>query len=559
MRTGLLATALAVLLSPALAPAADPAVTFQTQPLGRLLDDLRAFVGSVGGEKAVEMLNKDIQRSLGDKGFDGFDITRPVVGYIDLPADPLDAVAVVAFPVTGEKEWLDFCERWNKSKPKALKDGLYEVPPPAPALKAVMRVADGYAYVATGLKDPARALDAKALVPVAKVYDVTDASLMSGKVYLDRIPKEVRALAKQGLEQVQKMVEGGPAGGPGVPRFGFMEMVLAGPFLPLLKAAPQLLDQSEQAKEAVLRVNADALTGGVEAELTITPKPGSELEKRINAIKPTQNRFAGLVTPDTVVGGKGSFPLFDEKVRAGAVDMLEKLRKETANNAFPPMKPLLDELLKGLARTAKAGDADIAAALRGPAKDGTYTAVGAITFDDPSGVEAELKKLIDGIAPQDFKDALKWDAEKVNGVSIHTIDLSKAPGDREMKVLFGQNAMVAFAFAPKAVYGAVGPGDEAVKAVKAAMALKPADAPGLDVVLNADRLVRMVTTMEPRAGADVLKMFGKEDRLGTIFFANATGGKDLKVKLGINVRLFAGVFGFRSASAVAEPVAPPAK
>ena len=102
MRTGILATALLVLFAPQLAIAADPAITFQTQPLGRLLDDLRATIHSVGGDDAVKSFNMEMKRSLGDKGFDGFDLNRPIVGFIDVPADPMDAVAVVAFPVTGE-------------------------------------------------------------------------------------------------------------------------------------------------------------------------------------------------------------------------------------------------------------------------------------------------------------------------------------------------------------------------------------------------------------------------------------------------------------------------
>ena len=105
MRMGMLATAFAVMFAPSLAPAADPAVVYQTQPLGRLLDDVRAHVQSLGGEEAAKSFNKDIiKRSLGDKGFDGFDLNRPIVGYIDVPADPMDAVAVVCFPITGEKE-----------------------------------------------------------------------------------------------------------------------------------------------------------------------------------------------------------------------------------------------------------------------------------------------------------------------------------------------------------------------------------------------------------------------------------------------------------------------
>src|SRR5437762_5256401 len=208
MRTGLFTAALTILLVPSLAAAADPAIVYQTQPLGRLLDDLRYIARSVGGDEAVKHLNDDIKKSLGDKGFDGFDLNRPIVGFVDVPADPTATVAVVAFPVTDDKAWLDFCERWNKSKPKALADGLYEIPPPGPGFKAVMRISEGYAYVATGMKDPARVLDPKALVPFAKMYDPTDVSLMAGRVYFDRLPKELRAKAKEGLDQVKKMMAG---------------------------------------------------------------------------------------------------------------------------------------------------------------------------------------------------------------------------------------------------------------------------------------------------------------------------------------------------------------
>lgn len=557
MRTGLLATALVVLLAPAAAPAADPAVVYQTQPLGQLLDELRTFVRSVAGEDAVKHLNKNLTRDLGENGFAGFDLTRPVVGYVDVPADPANIVVVVAFPVTGEKEWLDFCERWNKGRPKALKDGLYEVPPPGPGLKAVMRVSDGYAYVAAGIQDPARVLGEKTLVPVSKVYDATDASLMSGRVYFDRLPKELRGQAKLGIAMLKKMAA--PGNGPnGAMRIGLMEMMLVSP---LLKAADKYIDLSEGAKEAVLRITTDAAAGTVDAEFVVTPLPGSPLAKALAGHKAAPNKFAGLVTPDTVVGGALKLPLFNEELKAGYAETFEQIGKMAANDAPAPIKPVLDELFKGLARTAKAGDADVAAVMRGPAKDGTFTAVGAVTFDDPSGVEKELKKVINDMAPPDFKEALKWDAEKMGGVSIHTIDLSKSPGGREMKALFGNNAMVAFAFAPKAAYGAIGPGDEAVKAVKAAMALKPADAPALGVMLNPDRLVKMVGTMEPQGATFARSMFGKGDKLGRIVLVDSTGGKELTVKVGLNLRLFAGLFGFRSSSTLesVEQVAPPAK
>ena len=552
MRMGMLATAFALMFAPSLAPAADPAVVYQTQPLGRLLDDVRAHVQSLGGEEAAKSFNKDIiKRSLGDKGFEGFDLNRPIVGYIEVPADPMDAVAVVCFPITGEKEWLEFCERWNKSKPKALKDGIYEVPPPSPEFKAAMRIVEGYAYVATGMKDPARALDAKAIVPFAKIYDGADVSLMAGRIYFDRVPKELRTKAKQGLEQLKKL---GDAGKNGEQLASFAKLLLG----PALAMGSRYLDLSEGAKEATLRVNLDVISGDLAAELTVTPVEGSPLDKVIFGMKPGTNRFAGIIGPDAAAGIKLRLPLDIPEVQAGAIAGLEALQKEANNNAFPPMKGIVDELLKGLIRTVKTGEMDGAAVLRGPSKDGTFTASMGIAFDDPSGVEKELKKVIESIAPQDFKDHIKWDAEKANGVSIHTIDISKMPGgDREFKALFGNNVMFAFAFGPKASYAAIGPGAEAVAAVKAAMAVKPVPAPAIDFAYNADKLLKLATTLEPQGAVMVEKIIGKQDKLISALSWTTTGGKELKVKVGLNVRYFGSWLGV-SRSAAFEPV-PPAK
>jgi len=536
---------LMVLVAPSLSLAADPAVVYQTQPLGRLLDDLRTMVQTIGGDDGVKQFNKDIERKLGAKGFDGLDINLPIVGFIDVPADPTGTVAVIAFPVTGEKEWLDFCERWNKAKPKALKDGLYEVQGPGSGMKAAMRIADGYAYIAAGAKDPERVLDAKTMPTFAKIYDGADASLMAGKIYLDRLPKELRGLAKQGLAQLRK---GGPGGG-----IGAQETIILGPLVGLAEKA---LDLSEGAKEAALRINVDVQSGESTAELTLTPTSGSPLDKLVTNMKTGTNKFGSLIVSDAAAGIRLSLPLGIPEVQKSTLAMLEEFQKMAAANAFPPMKDLVDELLKGLIRTAKSGEMDGAAVLRGPAKDGTFTAAAAISFEDPSAFEKELKKVINEQAPPDFKDAIKWDAEKVNGVSIHTLDISKMPGgDRELKAVFGQNMMMAFAFAPKAVYLAMGPGAEAVTAIKAAMNAKPGESPALDLSYNAAKIIKLIDSVEPQGVQPATKLLGKQDKLTSLIALSATGGKDLKVKLAINVKVFASMLWLRGSAAVEPPVA----
>ena len=141
-------------------------------------------------------------------------------------------------------------------------------------------------------------------------------------------------------------------------------------------------------------------------------------------------------------------------------------------------------------------------------------------------------------------------------MSIHTLDISKIPGgEREFKAIFGNNVMFAFAFAPKAAYAAIGPGGEAIAAIKSAMAAKPVEAPALDLAYNADKIVKVIGLVDPRGGEMAAKMLGKQDKLTSVLKWTATGGKELKVKLSINVKLIStwGI-GIRGMAGPVEPL-----
>jgi hypothetical protein len=552
MRTALLAAAL--LAAPPAAVAADPPVVFQTQPPGRLLDDLRATIQALAGDREVKEFDRWVKESLGEKGFDGLDLTRPAGGYVAVPADPTKAVAVLALPVTSEDAFVGFCERWNRSKPKGLGGGVYELPSLDPALAARARVADGYAYVATAAKgvDLAKAVGAD-LVPFAKFYDPGEAAPFAARVFFDRLPKGLREQALAGL-WVARTVAAMQLP-PGLADEGKAALEQFG------RLTTRYIELSKGAKEAVLRANLDPATGEVRAELTLTAADGSPLAGDIAGRKPTTNAFAGLLTPDVVTGFRTRLPLFTEEIRNAAVIGLELAKKEAANANFlapPPARPLLKEFFDGAIRTAKTGEADVAGVIRGPDPNGFYTAVGAAAFVDPSGVEKELKKLIGREAEPEFTDLIKWDAEKAGEVGIHVFGFGKwneEPG-RDLRPVFGPDAVVAVAFAPRAVVAAVGP--DAVAAVKGVLALKPAAAPVVDVVVNPAKLARMVGAVDEVGAGEVARAWGKEDKGLSVLSVGVAGGTELKVTLGLNLRLFAGGLTARGAAgAAAEP--PPDK
>ncbi|HYH64955.1 MAG TPA: hypothetical protein VD866_09700 [Urbifossiella sp.] len=557
MRLRLLAPVLA-LLAAGPAAAADPAVTFQAQSVGRILGDARAVVGTLADKKAVDSINDGIKAKLGEKGFAGLDLGRPVLGYVHLPDDPAKAVGVLVVPVSEEKAFLGFFERLTGAAPKAEAGGLYTVPAPDPGVAIGLRFADGYAYLAAGAKGAglAAVLAADELVPTAKLLDPAEQSLLAVRVQFDKLPKELRTQAQDYINRGKKAA--GMLPFPPELMSPVEKALLQG-----LALGERWLKLSEGAKEATVRFTLDVPAAEIGAEFTVVPRPGSELGKELAARKATANRFAGIITKDTAVGFMTRLPFFNKELRTAGTEGIDAVMKQ-ANFVGGPTGELLQEALKGAKRTVATGEFDVAGSFRGPNKDGHFTGVLAVAFEDTAAFEKALKGVIDAEAPPDFQKVVKWNAEKVGGVSVHVIEVGKLAGNGWFlggteKGLGGPDAKVALAFAPKAAYAAIGP--DAVAAVKGLLALKSAEAPVLNVVLNPSRWIKFMTTAgaPPREIEDVGKLFATEDRPITLAALEVTSGGELKVTSRLSLRAAMTWLGARAHSTFEAVEPPPAK
>jgi hypothetical protein len=526
MRYALVLTA-AALFAPSTLRAADPPITFQTHPIDRVLDELRAAADLVGGEKAVKAVNQKIKDRLGPKGFEGLDISRPLVGYVLLSPKPENITAVVALPITGEKEFLALCDRANREKHRDLGKGLYYLPPLDPRYKARMRFSDQYAYIAYGA-NPESALDEKALVPTQKLYDPAERAVVAARLHFDRITPDVKLALPTLLKEVKKTLFD-------VPGVGRQEKLILDPIAQAAdKMAARYLLLLGGADTAVLRLSIDVPASDVVVEATLTPKPNSELAKEIAARQPTQNRFAALLTPDTVIGFKTRLPFFNDELKATGTKGLEEAARLMANDVNADSKPAVEELFKGLIRTVKTGEADIVAGIRGPDKNGEFSFVGVFAFEDGAPLEKAFKTMIEKNSPADERERIKWDVDKVGNVSIHTYKFAGRGFLDPSKALGGEKCTLAFAFAPKGVFVVIGA--DPIVTIKDALAVKPTDSPVLDVVLNPTRMGKFAEKVEVGSGLEVERVIGKEDKQVSAASLRVTGGKELSVLLKLNLR-----------------------
>ncbi|OWK45045.1 hypothetical protein [Fimbriiglobus ruber] len=571
MHAALLLTAALAVAAPV--PAAElPPVVMYIKPVGQILDDLRAGAKTVGGPPAVQMLDGAIKQKLGEKGFDGLDLKRPIVGYPILPPaaelvedGKKDFPFVVAVPVTSEEAFLGFVERMDdkneKAEPVEGKKGLYKLPfhpnAAAPAkdgeakAKAsepqVFRFKKGYAYIIDESK--AAALDKPDhLIPGEVLAMPGETGWLTFRFYIDRLPAKFREKMGEKIEEAIQQAKAGP-----LTLTEEADAVAKKAEELGRKVAAQYLAKLKDVSEGAFRVTFNPETADLGFELVVTPKPGSAVAKEIAGRSPNTNQFGGLVGKKSVAGLKLSIPFGGEDSREILLLGLENAKKKSAAPEFA--KPAEEELIKGLARTIKAGGLDTAVALDGPDKDGLYTVVAAVTFADPSGVEKELRTLYDDMAPPEVKEMVKLDAAKVGKTAIHVIK----PGEHlppQVQPFFGKDAAVGVAFAPTGVYVAFGP--DPVATLKAALALKPQEARAFELVVNPARIGKLAGSVGgPDVAAKAAEVIGTDDAPLAVITMGLAGGKELKAQLGINTKIFfhAGMMGFRSSTAPAPPAA----
>ncbi len=504
-----------------------PTIVIQAQSGQKLLDDLRKFVKLNGG--TPEMLAKldEMQKQfLGEKGFAGLDLTKPLGGYAYLRAKADTSSLVLVLPITNEKDALGLVERLKieakeVSKPK----GVYELVggPFNDGLPGHLRLHDKHAYISiNGGVDSLAELDK--LVPISRLVDEKETAVLAVTLTGKRMPKELTdeafPLFDLMNQEVDRMVVRAPADMPKN-------------FPPFLK---EMLGWGRRSYELMVadgdtlagRLLFDSKTGDLDIEGTLIPKAKSGLAADLATFTPTKGRFQQLVTEDAVGGGWVVLPgPIPKGVRISfasfVAEWIPMLSKETALPA--EFQPMFDSLATIAQKAATAGKLDFGAAMFGPTKDGHYTVVAALGLDDP----APLVKLVLAVAkdlPKDFVEKLKLNAYKIGDVPVHTVALDKLLPDNVLK-LFGDKPALNIAVGNNGLFLAVGPNAEAE--LKRALALKPAETRAFDTLTN---LVKAKELMAAAGGGNgfIFERMPLADRLTSMFSLDVRGGADFKVR-----------------------------
>jgi len=98
----------------------------------------------------------------------------------------------------------------------------------------------------------------------------------------------------------------------------------------------------------------------------------------------------------------------------------------------------------------------------------------------------------------------------------------------------------------------VGSAAGGAEAIEQALALKPAPAPVMDVTINPARMAKLVTAFGGNA-TDITDTLGSGDAPVSVSSLSVDGGKELRVRFALNLRVFPG----RAWASSKPPPAPP--
>ncbi len=249
-----------------------------------------------------------------------------------------------------------------------------------------------------------------------------------------------------------------------------------------------------------LKAGVDAKKDEISLDLSFKAKKGTPLAKEIAEAGKAEAMFAGL-GKDTALklAVAATIP---EEARKALAPVIDDAIKEAVEKEKDPAKAKAGkQVLEAIAPTIKAGELDLGLAVTGPDSGGHYTGVFGLKIKDGKKLEDTLRTLLADLPAKD-REKIQLDAATVGDMKVHKILFDEK--DAEAKRLFGASGAYV-GFKPDAMLVAIGP--DAMKALKDAVTLKPAQGPTVNLNVAVGRIMGM--NPDKKAQTAAKEVFGK--------------------------------------------------
>jgi hypothetical protein len=504
--------ALAALLCPLVLPlpagAADfktsaPAVIVRVHSLNGLLGDIKHLAGEFGHGELLKPLEGFLEAP-GGKGPDGIDRGKPFGFYVTGAGG--DSTLVALAPVADEKAFLEWLNHLGVKTEKG-KGGLYTGELPGAPFGLSFRFSDGYVCATLGDED---ALNKDVLLSPAQVFPSGQARLVAAEVRLDQMSDHLKRLLVLQFRQAFRLGE----------TEGQQD------------SRKQMLEDAGALLETVLRdgrqlqvsLDFERRGGDLVAELSLDGKPKSTLAEALAALGRSRSLFGGVSAEGAALHALVNLTLPENARKALAVVIDEH------TDQVPPWAA---GVLKALAPSLKSGELDAVVSLQPPAPDTgkPHTLLAGVKLKDGPAVDRAVRDLVKELPSAD-RDRVRLDAEKVNEIPVHRVEVQKELGAAGKKAFGDGPANVAI----RGDAAFLTLGANSLPALKEAMTVAPQAGPQVFFEVHLARLAPAIALdrgdekgVVAKAAAEAFPG-GARDRLRF----SLEGGPALKVRFDIN-------------------------
>ncbi len=506
------------------ARAEKPVAVVSVKSFDALLGDFKYLMTLAGQGDMANQVDGIINAATGGQGLAGFDTKRPFGAMLPMPKDfHGEPPALVFLPVTKQEEFLTFLGQINFPAEKA-DGGLFKVN--TPAIPVYLRFAHRHVFVS----NKEDVLKGELPDPATVLTGAHKDSLLAASINLGVVPRELKQMVIQHMDQELKREAGRGAGRPGFER----EAQEAGMKL----AREYVVRLIEDSEEVALSANVDQKQHRLVADLALKAKPGSPLAQGFQSFGAGRSMFSGLAQDAAA----------NLLVRVAVPEELRKMQKKIYDLAInealqkepdAKKKALAERVLKTLEPTLLSGVVDYGAALRGPLADKKYVIIGAIQVKEGKKIEQLLRDLLKEIPPRE-RERVKITELSHGGANIHVVTFPGAPVDAKAKEIIGE-PRVHVAFRDDALFVSVGEHglevikqaiDQAGKTSSAATATAP-----MQLEASVARLMTLVPENREKIAAAVQKVFSGADKDKDRIRLSVQGGDALRLRLELSTVL----------------------
>jgi hypothetical protein len=474
--------ALCLTFGPAAGRAAEettksPTLVVRLQSIEGLRGDASYLAKVLGQEDKSKQAEGFLNSMTSEKGLVGIDVKRPLGFYGTMTKDLLNSTGVVLLPVADEKAILDFLQGFNIEAKKG-PDDVYTINSPMIPSQApvYLRFANNYVYITA--RDKA-ALAKNNLLDADQVLSTDKKAGLYARFRLDQVPEGIKQLALGGI--AAKLVEQ-----EGQHRSGESRAEQELRTQTLKNLGQHWGAVIKDGGDLEIRVNVDRQDAEISAQLSFAGKRDSSIRMAIANLGQAKSLFAGLLDDQAAVNVLVHCDMPDGLRQAMGPVIDEKLEEAITKEKDESKRQALKKLSKAIEPTLKAGELDVGVRIGGPDASQQYSILVGIKVKDGQQIDKALQDAVKDL-PADEQDKIKkkirWNAETIDGVSVHQLDVSKDM-DADARRRFGDNPFY-LAFRDNALL--IAGGNDGLKVLRDAFHLEPKAAPEILVNVSVAR------------------------------------------------------------------------